>query len=593
MKTATHLHPAEKRRRAAAEPDRKRDAASGARFGDQRSTAVSQKALAASVSASPMQRAQQQRLQGMFGPAAQLQAGPEEEELQMKSAAGALQREGPEEELLQGKNGPAQRLAEEEEPLQAKFAGFQRVEEDEPLQGKVGTAQPEEAPASMAGKTGLPGDLKVGIESLSGLSMDHVKVHYNSSQPAQVNALAYAQGTDIHVAPGQERHLPHEAWHIVQQAQGRVQPTMQMRDGVPVNDDEGLEHEADVMGARALSLGTGPATPQRTATRTLFAPAQFVRRTSNGVVQRAPVAVGGGTFEVINEQYLATDGPDSKGAVMWLRFDPNNGVGALGDTISLVQTVQDTTRRWDQEKDVTIAPTTSQLGHRTLQSGEPGVDAGDVGTGIDQEVQNEQEITNLDPRYTERRLNATAPLELGTSMTKRARPESIRSAKKKTDVEWTHAALNDEPNVSTRILGSSPPRRATVTGGMQFEVAALHNEQNQFLGSVTWGWQMEGPSAVLNPAQLTLEVAGRASARFFKAAAKWNRTAIVDPAGGASLPTMQLPTSSSSSSSTSSPPLSSSPPSSPPSSTTSSSGSSFSSAPLRSTIPPEVCPLAK
>ena len=162
---------------------------------------------------------------------------------------------------MQGKNGPAQRLAEEEEPLQAKFAGFQRVEEDEPLQGKVGTAQPEEAPASMAGKTGLPGDLKVGIESLSGLSMDHVKVHYNSSQPAQVNALAYAQGTDIHVAPGQERHLPHEAWHIVQQAQGRVQPTMQMRDGVPVNDDEGLEHEADVMGARALSLGTGPATP--------------------------------------------------------------------------------------------------------------------------------------------------------------------------------------------------------------------------------------------------------------------------------------------------------------------------------------------
>ena len=366
MKTATHLHPAEKRRRAAAEPDRKRDAASGARFGDQRSTAVSQKALAASVSASPMQRAQQQRLQGMFGPAAQLQAGPEEEELQMKSAAGALQREGPEEELLQGKNGPAQRLAEEEEPLQAKFAGFQRVEEDEPLQGKVGTAQPEEAPASMAGKTGLPGDLKVGIESLSGLSMDHVKVHYNSSQPAQVNALAYAQGTDIHVAPGQERHLPHEAWHIVQQAQGRVQPTMQMRDGVPVNDDEGLEHEADVMGARALSLGTGPATPQRTATRTLFAPAQFVRRTSNGVVQRAPVEVGGGRFEVINEQYLATDGPDSKGAVMWLRFDPNNGVGALGDTISLVQTVQDTTRRWDRGQNVTIAPTTSQLGNRTL-----------------------------------------------------------------------------------------------------------------------------------------------------------------------------------------------------------------------------------
>jgi hypothetical protein len=102
--------------------------------------------------------------------------------------------------------------------------------------------------------TGLPDNLKSGIESLSGMSMDNVKVHYNSSQPAQLNALAYAQGTDIHVAPGQEKHLPHEAWHVVQQAQGRVKPTMQMKDGVPVNDDAGLEREADVMGGRAAAL---------------------------------------------------------------------------------------------------------------------------------------------------------------------------------------------------------------------------------------------------------------------------------------------------------------------------------------------------
>ncbi len=68
-----------------------------------------------------------------------------------------------------------------------------------------------------------------GIESLSGMSMDSVKVHYNSEKPAQLNAHAYAQGTEIHVAPGQEQHLPHEAWHVVQLAQGRVQPTMQMK----------------------------------------------------------------------------------------------------------------------------------------------------------------------------------------------------------------------------------------------------------------------------------------------------------------------------------------------------------------------------
>jgi hypothetical protein len=101
---------------------------------------------------------------------------------------------------------------------------------------------------------GLPDGLKSAIESLSGVSLDAVNVHYNSSEPPQLNALAYTQGRDIYLAPGQERHLAHEAWHVVQQAQGRVRPTMQMKDGVSINDDNGLEHEADAMGAQALSV---------------------------------------------------------------------------------------------------------------------------------------------------------------------------------------------------------------------------------------------------------------------------------------------------------------------------------------------------
>jgi len=112
--------------------------------------------------------------------------------------------------------------------------------------------------AAQAGpnRTGLPDQLKSGIETLSGISLDHVKVHYNSDRPAQLQAHAYAQGHDIHVGPGQERHLPHEAWHVVQQAQGRVRPTVQMKGGAPVNDDAGLEREADVMGQKALATGS-------------------------------------------------------------------------------------------------------------------------------------------------------------------------------------------------------------------------------------------------------------------------------------------------------------------------------------------------
>ncbi|WP_424103109.1 DUF4157 domain-containing protein [Moorena producens] len=96
----------------------------------------------------------------------------------------------------------------------------------------------------------LPDNLKAGVENLSGMSMDDVRVHYNSSKPAQLNALAYTQGTDIHVGPGQERHLPHEAWHVVQQKQGRVQPTMQLQ-GMAVNDNSALEREADIRGKQA------------------------------------------------------------------------------------------------------------------------------------------------------------------------------------------------------------------------------------------------------------------------------------------------------------------------------------------------------
>jgi hypothetical protein len=67
------------------------------------------------------------------------------------------------------------------------------------------------ASASKSNQTGLPDSLKSGVENLSGLSLDDVKIYYNSARPASLNALAYAQGTDIHVAPGQEQHLPHEA----------------------------------------------------------------------------------------------------------------------------------------------------------------------------------------------------------------------------------------------------------------------------------------------------------------------------------------------------------------------------------------------
>jgi hypothetical protein len=101
---------------------------------------------------------------------------------------------------------------------------------------------------------GLPGDLRAGLEHLSGRDLSGVRVNYDSPRPAQLDAHAVAQGPVIDVAPGQEKHLAHEGWHAVQQMQNRVRPTMDLG-GTPVNDDPSLEREADVMGARALAAG--------------------------------------------------------------------------------------------------------------------------------------------------------------------------------------------------------------------------------------------------------------------------------------------------------------------------------------------------
>lgn len=131
------------------------------------------------------------------------------------------------------------------------------------LETLFGDAAPWRARSGPAADGGLPLALRAATEALSGVALGGVRVHYNSSEPARLKAQAFAQGADIHLAPGQERHLPHETWHVVQQAQGRVRPTAQMptlhkNDGVAINDEAGLEREADVMGARAAALAHSP-----------------------------------------------------------------------------------------------------------------------------------------------------------------------------------------------------------------------------------------------------------------------------------------------------------------------------------------------
>jgi Domain of unknown function (DUF4157) len=209
------------------------------KINDNRPEAIAQKKIIKGISDSPLMVSQRKSIQRIFN-------------------ATSHNAEGEHDDAQKNTDNVHQLVSEEEELLQGKFDNkvFQlaEVKDEELLQGKFKNSSfaTDAIVQKKKNDTGLPESLKSGVENLSGVSLDHVKVHYNSDKPAQLNALAYAQGSDIHVASGQEKHLPHETWHVVQQMEGRVKPTVQI-EGVSVNDDVSLESEADIMGAKALS----------------------------------------------------------------------------------------------------------------------------------------------------------------------------------------------------------------------------------------------------------------------------------------------------------------------------------------------------
>lgn len=111
-------------------------------------------------------------------------------------------------------------------------------------------AERTEKTTSEKDKTGIPRRMKKGFEHSSGFSFDDVRVHYNSGKPAQLHAHAYTQGNEVYVAPGQEKHLPHELGHVVQQKNDMVKPTGEIG-GLPLNDDEAMENDADMIAENA------------------------------------------------------------------------------------------------------------------------------------------------------------------------------------------------------------------------------------------------------------------------------------------------------------------------------------------------------
>lgn len=102
----------------------------------------------------------------------------------------------------------------------------------------------------------LDGELKAAAEAFFGVELGDVELHF-SRVPVLLNADAFACGDHIYMnaessASLSQRHLEilgHELTHVVQQRQGRV-PVARELYGLPANQEDGLEREAQEMGRR-------------------------------------------------------------------------------------------------------------------------------------------------------------------------------------------------------------------------------------------------------------------------------------------------------------------------------------------------------
>ncbi|WP_299461270.1 DUF4157 domain-containing protein [uncultured Microscilla sp.] len=151
-------------------------------------------------------------------------------------------------------NNPA--IQAKQRPVQRKSSNTAYTSKEgqkPPIQAKQQTVQ-----SNLEGsKNNKETQIKKNVGQLMGTDVSDAKVHYNSSKPAQLHAEATAQGNQVHLAPGKEKHLGHELTHVAQQKQGVVKPTMQANNGTSINNDPHLEKQADDIGAQALQMKSG------------------------------------------------------------------------------------------------------------------------------------------------------------------------------------------------------------------------------------------------------------------------------------------------------------------------------------------------
>ena len=346
---------------------------------------------------------------------------------------------------------------------------------------------------------GLPSQLQTGIEQLSGMDMSDVSVTRNSSKPAQMQAHAFAQGNQIHLGPGQEKHLPHEAWHVAQQKQGRVSANTSVNN-TPVNDETSLENEADKMGEKALQMKTSE--PGELASWNPVS--QPSTQLKSVVVQRAAIETSGGEWDTSTYRLESGRG-GRRGAKIDLEFNPNSQVDST--KVGLIQTA-----RAINNGSVTYIGEPTREAHGIDSSEAIEIDSNtnetDEGTHIDQASH------NRNPLYAVEGASSTDTTLTDTDADSRWGQHGWRYNDDTGTEQKQEAKLSDTPtqgNVATNSKNI-------------FEVTALAlsgAQEGTYYGSIRWGWETDSSG---NHTKLPLSIVsqGVPSSSFIKASENWN-----------------------------------------------------------------------
>ena len=417
-------------------------------------------------------------------------------------------------------SSPVQKKAEsKEEELQMKKESVpkQSKEEDEKkTQLKPGDAYPH-LTASKAIQTKMPEQVQAKMEQSFGTDFSSVNIHKDSSSATQMGAQAYAQGNDVHFAPGKynpntqggQELLGHELTHVVQQRQGRVSGA-QNKDGANINADPSLENEADEMGRKAAkgektSLSSGGSIHNSNALQ------------AKAVIQRS-VATSGGDWDT-NKYDLITPATANglRGVDMDIKFKPNNNVDA--ELIGIVQTI-----KFRKSGTPYYMGSATREDH-SIESG----DAINTGNGTDEGTHIDQFDDETNPLYA-----VTGSKASDTSLTDTAPgatwgQHGYRYKDNTNTLKTKDATLKDEPKIHTASKNSSQIFETTA-------LALKGNQKDAYYGSVKWGWTTDN-SGTFKKVPLQVSSMGTPTSSFMKAAEIWNKSKT-----GKGKDTLDLPT---------------------------------------------------